>query len=164
MNVLRAPIVSRTLLYLLAFGMALWVIVPVYFITIGAFSTPDSVYAYPRELWPHHLSTATLRFFLHSDGVIPALERSVWVAAITLGFSLAVGTPATLCIPWRRCIPSDDRLDTRLPDRDPGDPALGHLHSLGDRRQRARRRNRAHRARPPVRCFDDLECVRRDLG
>ena len=94
MNVLRTPLVSRSLLYLLAFGMALWVIVPVYFITIGAFSTPDSVYAYPRELWPHHLSTATLRFFLHSDGVIPALERSVWVAAITLVFSLALGTPA----------------------------------------------------------------------
>jgi len=91
---LRAPWVARTLLYVLAFAMALWVIVPIYFITIGAFSTPDAVYTYPRELVPHHLSTATLRYFLHSNGVIASLERSVIVAAITLAFALAVGTPA----------------------------------------------------------------------
>ncbi len=32
-------------------------ILPIYFITLGAFSTQDAVYAYPRELLPHHLST-----------------------------------------------------------------------------------------------------------
>jgi multiple sugar transport system permease protein len=91
---LRAPWIGRTLLYLLAFAMALWVIVPVYFIAIGAFSTPDDLYKYPRELWPHHVSTGALSFFLHSTGTIAALERSVMVAAITLAFSLAVGVPA----------------------------------------------------------------------
>jgi multiple sugar transport system permease protein len=91
---LRAPWLPRTLLYVLAITMALWVVVPIYFITIGAFSTPDEVYAYPRQLVPHSFSTATLSFFLHSNGIVPALERSVIVAAITLAFSLAVGTPA----------------------------------------------------------------------
>jgi len=94
MTALRTHFVSRTLLYALAFAMALWVILPVYFITLGAFSTPDAVYAYPRELLPHHLSTDTLSFFLHSNGIIPALERSVIVAAITLTFALGIGTPA----------------------------------------------------------------------
>jgi multiple sugar transport system permease protein len=91
---LRAPWIGRTLLYLLAFAMALWVIAPVYFIAIGAFSTQDDLYKYPRELWPHHFSTDALSFFLHSTGTMPALERSVMVAAITLAFSLAVGVPA----------------------------------------------------------------------
>ncbi len=94
MTALRLPSFPRLGLYLLAFVMALWVILPVYFITLGAFSTQDAVYAYPRELLPRHLSTATLSFFLHSNGVIPALERSVYVAAITLAFALGVGTPA----------------------------------------------------------------------
>ena len=91
---LRAPWIARGLLYLLAFTMVLWVIVPVYFITLGAFSTQDAVYSYPRELIPRHFSTDTLDFFLHSTGIIPALERSVWVALITLVFSLGVGIPA----------------------------------------------------------------------
>ena len=53
---------------MLAIAMALWVILPIYFITLGAFSTQDSVYTYPRELLPRHLSTDTLSFFLHSIG------------------------------------------------------------------------------------------------
>jgi multiple sugar transport system permease protein len=91
---LRAPWVGRTLLYVLAFAMVLWVVLPIYFITIGAFSTQNAVYTYPRELWPRHFSTDTLSFFLHSNGIIPSLERSVIVAAITLAFAFAVGVPA----------------------------------------------------------------------
>jgi multiple sugar transport system permease protein len=90
----RAPWAGRTLLYLLAFAMALWVIAPLYFIALGAFSTADDLYKYPRELRPHHISTEAVSFFLHSTGIIPALERSIWVAAITLAFALGVGTPA----------------------------------------------------------------------
>jgi multiple sugar transport system permease protein len=91
---LRAPWISRALLYLLAFVMVLWVVLPVYFITLGAFSTQDAVYSYPRELWPAHFSTDTLDYFLHSTGILPALWRSIWVALITLVFSLAIGIPA----------------------------------------------------------------------
>jgi multiple sugar transport system permease protein len=91
---LRAPNLTRTLVYLLALAMALWVVLPIYFITIGAFSTQDAVYSYPRELLPHHFSTSTLGYFLHSNGILPALWRSIWVAAITLAFAMGVGTPA----------------------------------------------------------------------
>jgi multiple sugar transport system permease protein len=90
----RAPGISRLFVYVLAIGMALWVILPIYFITVGAFSTQDAVYSYPRELWPGHFSTDTLDFFLHSAGILGALKRSVIVAIITLVFSLAIGIPA----------------------------------------------------------------------
>ena len=65
---------GRVLLYVLAIAMALWVILPIYFITLGAFSTQDAVYTYPRELLPRHLSTDTLSFFLHSSGITDALD------------------------------------------------------------------------------------------
>ena len=94
----RSPELGRVLLYVLAFTMVLWVILPIYFITLGAFSTQDSVYAYPRELLPRHLSTDTLSFFLHSTASSAALERSVEVAVITLVFSLAIGIPAGYAI------------------------------------------------------------------
>lgn len=85
---------SRALLYGAAVFMSLWVLLPIYFVTLGAFSTPEAVYDYPKQLLPHHLSTATLDFFLHSNEIIPSLERSVSVAAMTLVVALAVGTPA----------------------------------------------------------------------
>lgn len=88
---LRLP---RVLLYAAAVFMSVWVLAPIYFITLGAFSTTDSVYSYPKQLLPRHLSTDTLSFFLHSSGVIASLERSVIVAAITLAIALAIGTPA----------------------------------------------------------------------
>jgi multiple sugar transport system permease protein len=95
---LHAPRLARVFLYVLAFSMALWVILPIYFITLGAFSTQDSVYTYPRELLPRHLSTDTLSYFWHSTGIVPALQRSVEVALITLVFSLAIGVPAGYAI------------------------------------------------------------------
>ena len=56
-------------------------LVPIYFIALAAFSTQEAVYAYPKELLPRDLSTETMSFFLHSAGVLDALQRSVVVAA-----------------------------------------------------------------------------------
>jgi multiple sugar transport system permease protein len=95
---LRSPRLVRVLLYVLAIAMALWVILPIYFITLGAFSTQDSVYTYPRELMPRHLSTDTLSFFLHSAGITDALMRSIQVAVLTLVFSFLIGVPAGYAI------------------------------------------------------------------
>ena len=71
---------------------------PIYFIALAAFSTQDAVYEYPKNLLPTELSTATMSFFLHSDGIVPSLVRSVEVAAVTLVFSLAIGLPAGYAI------------------------------------------------------------------
>ena len=72
----------------------MWTLIPIYIITLGAFSRPNDVYLYPQHLVPHHVSIATLRFFVDSAGIIPALERSLWVLTFTLGIALAVGVPA----------------------------------------------------------------------
>ena len=80
-------------LHTAAILISLWVLVPIYFITV-AFSTQDAVYEYPKQLLPRDVSTETMRFFLESEGVLGSLGRSVMVAALTLVFSLGIGTPA----------------------------------------------------------------------
>jgi multiple sugar transport system permease protein len=84
----------RALVYLAAITLSLFVLAPLYIITIAAFSSEEDVYKYPRELLPRNLSTGTLSFFLNFGGMTDALWRSVFVAAVTLAISLAVGTPA----------------------------------------------------------------------
>ena len=74
--------------------LALWVLVPIYFIAVAAFSTPDAVYEYPKQLLPRDVSIETMQFFLESEGVVGSLVRSVMVAGLTLVFALGIGTPA----------------------------------------------------------------------
>lgn len=81
-------------LHTAAILISLWVLVPIYFITVAAFSTQDAVYEYPKQLLPRDVSVETMRFFLESEGVLGSLGRSVMVAALTLVFSLGIGTPA----------------------------------------------------------------------
>ncbi len=89
-----SAVLQRGLLYGSALLLALWVILPIYFIALAAFSTPEAVYDYPKQLVPRDVSTETLRFFLNSEGVLGSLWRSIEVAALTLAFSLGIGTPA----------------------------------------------------------------------
>jgi multiple sugar transport system permease protein len=91
----RLPTIA---LYVLAIVLALWTLVPIYLITLGAFSTQDAIYSYPLQLWPHHVSTSTLSFFINSAGTIPSLERSVYVLLVTMGIALAVGLPAAYAL------------------------------------------------------------------
>jgi len=85
---------GRIGVHLAAILLALWVLIPIYFITLAAFSTQESVYQYPKALLPTDLSTDTMSFFLHSEGIVPSLQRSVIVALLTLVISLGIGTPA----------------------------------------------------------------------
>jgi multiple sugar transport system permease protein len=85
---------SKPLVYVVAIVLSLWVLAPMYLITLAAFSSEEDVYDYPKKLVPQDLSTETIRFFLNFAGTTDALWRSVFVAAITLAISLAVGTPA----------------------------------------------------------------------
>jgi len=77
--------------------LAVWVLFPMYLLTIGAFSTQNAIYQYPKSLLPS-LSLGTMRFFLDSQGVPVALGRSVIVAGITAALSMLVGTPAGYAI------------------------------------------------------------------
>ena len=85
---------GRIGLYATAVFLSLFVLAPIYLMTLAAFSSQDDVYAYPKELLPRNLSTETMSFFIHFGGVLDALQRSVVVAAITLALSLVIGTPA----------------------------------------------------------------------
>lgn len=89
-----ASVLGRVALYGLAIFFALWVLLPLYFITLAAFSTPDDVFTYPKKLLPTNLSTETLEFFFGASGILEALRMSVIVAGLTLVIALMVGTPA----------------------------------------------------------------------
>jgi multiple sugar transport system permease protein len=88
----------RALMYLAAIVLSLWVVVPIYFIALSAFSTQEAVYAYPKQLVPRDMSTETMRFFLDSEGIVESLQRSILVAALTLAFAIGLGAPAGYAI------------------------------------------------------------------
>ncbi|MDQ3938757.1 MAG: carbohydrate ABC transporter permease [Chloroflexota bacterium] len=94
----RQRLINRTLLYLVASLLGLFILIPIYFITIAAFSPREAIFAYPKELIPSQLSTTTLAFFAGSTGVLDALLRSVVVAVVTLTLSLVLGAPAGYAI------------------------------------------------------------------
>lgn len=94
----RRQIASRGLLYVAAVLLAIWVLAPIYLITITAFSPRAVVYAYPKHVIPREFSTETMRFFVNSTGVIDALQNSIIVALITLVASTLIGAPAGYAI------------------------------------------------------------------
>jgi multiple sugar transport system permease protein len=94
----RRRALRRALFYLVAGLLALWVLAPIYLITVTAFSEQLDVYEYPKRLVPDPLSTDTLSFFVGSTGVTDALVNSVIVALITLALSTAIGAPAGYAI------------------------------------------------------------------
>lgn len=85
---------NRGLLYALALVLALYILVPIYLITVMAFSPRDVVYDYPKPIIPTQISTDTLSFFLNSFGVLDSVRTSVVVAVLTLVISLIIGAPA----------------------------------------------------------------------
>jgi multiple sugar transport system permease protein len=81
-------------LYLLAISLSVWIILPLYLITVSSFSTRDAVFNYPKSFFPSPISTETLAFFLNSRGIIPSMINSLLVGLITLVLSLVIGAPA----------------------------------------------------------------------
>jgi multiple sugar transport system permease protein len=94
----RRKRVGRAMTYVAAVLLALWVLAPIYLITITAFSPRSIVYGYPKELIPSEFSTETMDFFVNATGVQAALLRSVIVAVVTLVFSTIIGAPAGYAI------------------------------------------------------------------
>jgi multiple sugar transport system permease protein len=90
--------IGRALAYLAAAAISVFILAPIYLITISAFSSFDAVYEYPKNLLPTGVSMESMNIFLDSDGVTDSLWRSVWVAIITILACLAIGTPAGYAI------------------------------------------------------------------
>lgn len=85
---------TRALLYVVAVLLALWVLFPLYLITVTAFIPSDAVYEYPNNFIPPEFSADTMAFFFNSSGVVSSLWNSVVVAVLTLVLSTAIGAPA----------------------------------------------------------------------
>ncbi len=81
-------------LYVAAILITLFLLLPIYLITIAALSPRAAVNDFPKSLVPRELSLETLLFFLNSRGVVASAWNSVMVGAITLVLSLVIGTPA----------------------------------------------------------------------
>src|SRR5215203_6968738 len=94
----RRRLIGRALTYAAAILLALWVLAPIYLITITAFSPRSAVYGYPKDLTPTNFTTETMEFFVDAEGVLSALGRSVIVAVATLIFSTVIGAPAGYAI------------------------------------------------------------------
>lgn len=84
---------------LLVGGLAatLWILLPLYFLLVNAFSSPEVVSQFPKALWPEG-KTDSLRFLLEFEGVVAALLNSLAVAAMTMVASIALGAPAGYAI------------------------------------------------------------------
>lgn len=87
-------IVTRTALYVLAFAITLFMLVPIYLIALSAFSPQQDIFAYPKSLIPSNISVDTMAFFLNARGVKEGLVNSVIVGVLTLALSLIIGAPA----------------------------------------------------------------------
>jgi multiple sugar transport system permease protein len=85
---------ERLLAYGCAVLISLFMLTPVYLVTLAAFSSRAAIFDYPRGLGPTSLSLESITFFVTFQGVLPALGRSLLVGAITVVLSLLLGCPA----------------------------------------------------------------------
>lgn len=87
-------LVGRGFTYLAAVLIAVWILVPIYLITIAAFSPREAIYDFPKALFPQVISTETMTFFLGAYKVLESLRNSIVVALISVVLSLIIGAPA----------------------------------------------------------------------
>lgn len=90
----RKSVLGRAALYVAATLLAVWVLLPIYLITITAFSPREVVREYPKHVIPQEFSIESMEFFVTSTGVLPSLWNSIVVALITLALSTIIGAPA----------------------------------------------------------------------
>jgi len=74
-----------------------WILLPLYFLLINAFSSPETVSQFPKAYWPEG-NTESMAFLLGFQGVISALINSLAVAAMTMVISIFLGAPAGYAI------------------------------------------------------------------
>ncbi len=90
---------GRIVTYAIAIGISLWILLPILFIGSMAFTTPETVRAFPKGVLPFiPFSFETMDFFLNSEGIIPGVINSVIVAVITLLLSTVIAAPAGYAI------------------------------------------------------------------
>jgi len=93
---LRRLRLLRLAQHLAAILVTLFMAIPLYLITLAAFSSRAELNRFPKAIWPREFSVETLRAFLMSPGtgVLPALVNSLTVGVGTLVVALLIGAPA----------------------------------------------------------------------
>ena len=89
-------VAQRRLRRLLLVGAAIatvWVLLPIYFLVVNAWSSQEAVNAFPKAFAPE-MNHESLSFLLGFDGVLSSLVNSLIVAASTMVFSIGLGAPA----------------------------------------------------------------------
>jgi multiple sugar transport system permease protein len=89
---------GKILLYAAMIVISLWVLTPLILIALASFTPRQEIYQWPKPFLPSKFSMDTMSFFLNSYGVLPSTLNSVWVALLTIGFTLAIGAPAGYAI------------------------------------------------------------------
>jgi len=87
-------VIGRTGTYVIAILLVVWVLLPLYLITVMSFSTKSGVYIFPKPLFPQPISTETFLFFINSTGVLKSALNSVIVAVTSMILAIIVGAPA----------------------------------------------------------------------
>lgn len=88
----------RALLQAACIVVTLFMGVPIYLITLAAFSSRQTLNLFPKSLLPTEISTDTLTSFLSSTGVVPAFLNSIVIGIGTTLLALLVGAPAGYAI------------------------------------------------------------------
>jgi multiple sugar transport system permease protein len=94
----RRYVLGRVGLYVLAIVITLFMLLPIYFIAISAFSPQAKIYAFPKAIIPRTFSSQTFSFFIHSTGVPQSVRNSIIVGIGTLILSTLIGAPAGLAL------------------------------------------------------------------
>lgn len=85
---------NRFLLQVACIAVSLFMLIPIYLISLAALSTRDSLNQFPLSLLPTDLSVETLNAFLGSTGIFGALGNSLIVGFGTLLLAALIGVPA----------------------------------------------------------------------
>lgn len=89
---------ARVMLQIACIVVTIFMAVPVYLITLAAFSTRASLNQFPLSLLPTSFSTETIGIFLQSTGIVPGVINSLQVGIATLVLSSLAGIPAGYAI------------------------------------------------------------------
>lgn len=89
---------NRVLVQVGCIAITAFMAVPLYLITLAAFSSRQSLNEFPLPLVPTDVSVETIGTFLRSTGIVASVGNSLLVGAGTLLLSTAIGVPAAYAL------------------------------------------------------------------
>lgn len=87
---------GRGFSYLVGVAVAMFILIPIYLITLMAFGTDEFISQFPKQFFhsARTFTTETVAFFWEFRGVQESIVTSLSVAGITIALSLLLGAPA----------------------------------------------------------------------